>query len=296
MRKTVRVILPHYLAIVVVVILSAGCASIPIGKYEALHESSQTVLTKTSDTYQRIEELQRQFAITTAPNQKLTRRSFQPTLDGQSFDLTPELRFREAALEVWVKYTAVLQAFSEKDYESDVDKASQELAASLKNLSATSSALKADDAKTASGMLATAINVIGKEIVRAKRLQALRKVMDSAQGDIENLSTLIVGSNTKIKKAVEIMTDRILAHADVQRPPYGSVERTTFDERIALVIAEAQEIEEALDAMNSAISRIPKAHAEIRIILDDKPTELEALRALIQGAQRAGKFYRHLTD
>ena len=294
-RNIVKIITPYYLPIVAVATLSVGCSSIPVGKYQVLHESSQTVLTKTSDTYKRIEELQRLFSIATAPNQKLTRESFKPTIDGQSFDLTPELRFREVALEVWVKYTVVLEAFSDKDYVSEVDKASQELAGSLRNLTATSSAMKADEAKAASGMLATAINVIGKEIVRAKRVQALQKVMDSAQGDIDNLSTLIVGSNTKIKKAVGIMTDRILAHADTQRPPYGSVERTAFDERIALVIAKAQDIEEALDAMNTAVSKIPKAHAEIRIILDEKPTDLEALRALIQGAQRAGTFYRDLT-
>lgn len=295
MRKAVKGILRYYLATVAVVTLSAGCTSIPVGKYQALHESSRTVLTTTSETYKRIEELQRQFAIATAPNQKLTRESFQPKIDGQSFDLAPELHFREAALEVWVKYTVVLQAFSERDYVSEVDKASQDLAGSVKNLSATSSTLKADEAKVASGMLATAINVIGKEIVRTKRLQALRTVMDSAQGDIDHLSTMIAGSNTKIKKAVGIMIDRILAHADAQRPPYGSVARTAFDERMALVIAEAQEIEEALDEMNAAVSKIPKAHAEIRIILDEKPTDLEALRALIQGAQRAGKFYRDLT-
>lgn len=295
MRNTVKVIPPYYLAIVAVVVLSAGCTSIPVGKYKALYESSHTILTKTSDTYKRIEEFQRRFSIATAPNQKLTRESFQPKIDGQSFDLTPELRFREAALEVWVKYTVVLQAFSEKDYVSEVDKASQELAGSLKNLTTTSNGMKTDEAKTASGMLATVVDVIGKEIVRAKRLHALRKVMDSAQGDIDNLSTLIVGSNTKIKKAVGIMTNRILDHANDQRPPYGSVERAAFDERIAVVIADAQEIEEVLDAMNTAVSKIPKAHAEIRFILDEKPTDLEALRALIQGAQRAGKFYRDLT-
>lgn len=295
MRHIVKTVLPYYLSIVVVVALSAGCTSIPVGKYHALHESSHTVLTKTSDTYRRIEQIQRQFSIATAPNQKLTRESFQPKIDGQSFDLTPELRFREAALEVWVKYTVVLQALSEQDYVSEVDRATQDLAGSLKNLSATSHVMKADEAKVASGMLATAINVIGKEIVRAKRLQALRTVMDSAQGDIDNLSALMVGSNVKIKKSVGIMTDRILAHADAQRPPYGSMERTAFDERIARMIAEAQEVEEALDAMNTAVGKIPKAHAEIRIILDEKPTDFEALRALIQGAQRTSKFYRNLT-
>lgn len=295
MRPLVKISSQYGFPLILVVIVSAGCTSIPTGKYRALHESSQTVFTQTSDTYRRIAQLQRHFSIVTAPNQKLTRDSFQPTIDGQSFDLTPELRFREAALEVWVNYTAVLQAFAEKDYTAEVDKASQELAASLTTLTATSNAMKADEAKIASGMLATVIDVIGREMVRAKQLQALRTVMEVSQGDIDRLSALIVGSNVKIKRSVGIMTDRILAHAEAQRPPYGSLARTAFDERMGRVIADAQDIEGALDAMNLAMRTIPKAHAEIRAILDDKPTDLEALRALIQGAQRTGKFYRGLT-
>jgi hypothetical protein len=272
--------------------LLLGCASIPVGKYEALNDSNRQILSGTSDTYMRIEKLQCYFAVITAPNEKITADFFKPEVNGQSIDITPQLGFREAALEVMVKYTTFLAALASKDYQSDVDKASQDLAGSLKNLVGFSSGT-VDTAK-ASGIAATLINVISKQVIEHERADALRKAMDIAQDDITSLSNLIVGSNKKIEDFVLVMQGRIIAHANAARPPYGSANRIAFDSNIAVLLAEIENVNSSLDAVNSAIAKVPDAHKEVRAALDNKPTTLEALQTLVREAQRAGKFYGNL--
>lgn len=295
MRSRLSVAKVRYFLLLAVIAACGSCSSIPVGKYQALQEASQSVLNNTSETYKRVEKLQRLFSVVTAPNQALARDSFKPQIDGQSYDLVPELRFREAALEVLVKYTVILHSFSAKDYVSEVDKASQQLAGSLKNLIETSKGMKVEEAKIASGILGTVVDVIGRAMVQFTRWRALKTVMDSTEDDVKRLAALIVGSNVKIKNTVDIMVNRVVAHAKANRPPYGGWERVVYDQKIAAVVAEAEEIQGAIDSVNVAITKIPEAHSEIRAVLEEKPITLGALQALIQEAERANKFYRNLT-
>lgn len=269
-----------------------GCSTIPVGKYEALSNSNKQILAETTDTYTRIEKLQRYFAVVTAPNKEITSDSFKPDVDGTSIDITPELRFRENALEVMVKYTTFLCTLSSKDYQSDVDKASQDLAGSIKNL-VSSSTMVPDPGKT-SGIAATLVNIISKQVIEHKRADALRIAMDMAQDDINDLSNLIVGSNNKIKNFVGLMQGRIIAHANATRPAYASANRISYDLNVSVLLAEIDEINKSLDSVSSAVAKIPDAHKEIRLTLDKKPTTLDALQGLIQEAQRANKFYRNV--
>lgn len=279
-------------AIFLITVLTAGCTgTVPVGQYDALAESSQTILSGTSETYTRIEILQRRFSVETAAGQTLDKNSFKPEIEGQSFDLGPELDFREAALQVLVKYSLVLQAFAKRDFQGEVDKASIELAGSLKSLAATA-APKEENAAQASGILATVVDVVGREIVRQKRLEALRAVMDVAQPDLDKLATLITGSNEKIKNFVDIMRDRILAHRSAARPAPNNPMRFGYDMDAAFVIAEVDEINAALANLNTAVTQFPPAHAEVRAHLDNKPEGLQSLQQLVEEAQRVDKFYR----
>jgi len=284
--------IPYRLSLLLVATLLFGCTSIPVGKYGVLSDSNTQILAETTDTYARIEKLQRYFAVVTSPNKDIDANSFKPEVDCRSIDVTPELRFRENALEVMVKYTTFLSILSSKDYQTDVDKASQGLAGSLKNLIGSST--NTPDAGMASGIAATLINVISEQVIEHRRADALRKAMDMAQDDINNLSSLIVGSNEKIKKIVGLMQGRIIAHANADRPSYASTNRVVFDSNMAVVLAEIEDINMSLDSISSAIAKIPAAHKEIRAALDKKPTTLDALQGLVQEAQRANKFYRNL--
>jgi hypothetical protein len=276
--------------------MSACAAPIPVGKYAALKDSSQSVLKNTTDTYTRIEKLQRYYLIITAPDTPIKQDTFKPRIvQWGSTDIVPELKFREAAFEVLVKYAYVLYGLSSKDYASDVDKASQELAGSLKNLMETSKMVSKADAAQASAIFGTLVDLIGRQIVERKRLKALRTVMDSAQNDLESLSGLLVGSNEKIKKWVDLRPGPIITYANLTRPSYTSPDRQQFDQNIAERLAEIEDIKSSLDSMNRAIAKIPETHREIRKELDKQLSSFEALQSLIQEAERSGKFYRDLS-
>ncbi len=276
--------------------LSACATSVSVDKYQTLKDSSQSLLTNTTDTYTRIEKLQRRFVITSAPNEPINRDTFKPQINGQSYDLVPELRYREEAFEVLVKYLTVLSALSSKDYMTDIDKASVELYGSMQTLMENSKVVDSSHAPQVAGIFATLIDTISRPIVESKRIDALKSIMDSSQLDLEKLSSLIVGSNKKIQVMVWEMLDSIIKHANLARPPYQSAHRYVFDEDIAELTEEVQEISASLDAISNGISQIPIAHKEIRETLDKKPSNMEALKVLVQEAQRVNKFYRSLNS
>ncbi len=284
-----------FIKLLTCLLLIMGCAQqIPVGKIELLTETSQTIYKNTIDTYARIEKLQRRFAVTTTIDSNINRNSFKPQIEGQSFDLVPELKFREAAFEVLVKYFIVLHRFSSKDYMSDIEKATQILSGSIRNLTTSANMFDNNNMSTAQGTFATLIKTISQQIVKKKKKDALKKVMAIAQSDVAQLSKLITGSNFKIKTAVGIMLNRIIAHANVARPSYTSAERFYFDLKTAAIITEVEEIELSLESMSSAMQKIPEAHKEIQNTLDKQPTTLEALQTLIEEADKANKFYRNL--
>jgi hypothetical protein len=282
------------LILVCTAVTLGGCTSIPTGKYEALRNSGQSLLANTGETYARIERLQRQFTVVTAPDSEIDMDTFKPQFEDKSFDLSPDLRFRESAFEVLVKYLNVLSTLSARSRFSGADRASQELSASLKNLVETSKVVDKDDASKASDISASFGDAIDHQMGKRKRLNALKKMMDLEQNNVERLSQLIVKSNKKISGVVQVMLKTIIAHANSVRPPYGSLERYHFDIRVAEIIAESKEIETSLEVMGKAVSQIPRAHEEIRTDLDKEATSFEALYTLLHEAQHANKIYRGL--
>jgi len=283
-----------YVLLLWIIALSACATSAPIGKYQALKNSSQSLLSNTTDTYTRIEKLQRRVVITSAPDKPINEDTFKPQIDGQSYDLVPELRYREAAFEVLVKYLTVLSVLSSKDYMADVDKASIELSGSHQSLMESSKIIDSAHASQVAGIFATMIDAIGRPIIETKRIDALKSIMDSSQGDLEKLAGLLVGSNKKIQVLVEKMSNSIIGHANLTRPPYQSAQRYDFDKNIAEQIQEIQEILASLNSISDGVAKIPIAHKEIRETLDKKPSNMEALKSLVQEAQRVNKFYRSL--
>jgi hypothetical protein len=278
------------------IIALSSCASVPVSKYQALKESSQSLLTNTTDTYTRIEKLQRRFVITSAPDSPINQDTFKPQIDGQSYDLVPELRYREAAFEVLVKYLTVLSVLSSKDYMADIDKASIDLSASIQTLMKKTKVVDSAHAPQVAGIFATLIDTISRPIIELKRIEALKSIMDSSQGDLEKLTGLLVGSNNKIETFVKKMNGTVIAHANLSRPPYQSAYRYEFDKDIAEQIQEIQEILASLDSISDGVAKIPKAHKEIRETLDKKPSNMEALKDLVQEAQSVNKFYRSLNS
>ncbi len=293
-KRKINLLIPVLLLCIIV--LSACATSAPISKYQALKDSSQSLLTNTTDTYTRIEKLQRRFVITTAFDKPINQDTFKPQIDGQSYDLVPELRYREAAFEVLVKYLTVLSVLSSKDYMADIDKASIELSGSLQTLIESSKVVDSAHAPQVAGIFATLIDTISRSIIESKRIDALKSIMDSSQGDLEKLAGLFAGSNKKIQDFVEKMRGPIIAHANSARPLYKSAHRYDFDKDIAEQIQEIHEILASLISISNGVAKIPIAHKEIRETLDKKPSNMEALKGLVQEAQRVNKFYRSLNS
>ena len=285
-------ILPIYLLLIITLFLNT-CHKPPVAKYHLLSESSQSMLSVTLETYLRIEKLQHQFTVVTADRYKpISRDTFKPLIDGHSFDLIPELRFRETAMEVLVDYFKVLQALAERDFVNEVDRAAEKLAGSLKNLTESSEKQNQSSARQTVGLLASGINAIGRALVHKKRIKALKCVMDSSQVDLVRLARLITGTNKKIKRFVNLMLERIIAHANITRPEYNHPQRFIFDLRIADTMNEVETVNKALNTLSQAINEIPTAHAAVRKMLDKKPETWATLLQLTKDINRIGKCYR----
>jgi len=289
--KTVRTF-----GVVLLLTILACSAAIPVARYKLLTESTSSLTAVTVDTYTRIEKLQRLFAIATAPDTTISRNTFSPRVAGESFDLVPVLRFRETAVDVLFHYMKVLYAIASKNYVEEVTVETQRLGASLRGLLDCSTAMPAADKTTTAGIFATLLNQLSREWIGRNQMRALKTAMDLAQDDIDKLSGLVARSNVKLKTALDLMLDRIIAHANATRPEYFSINRLSFDREVADVIAEVDAIEQSLDSMSQAWSKIARAHRETRRALDQKQTTYKSLQELVKEVQQMRTFYRNLTQ
>lgn len=272
--------------------IAGGCAPVPVTHYDLLATSTRQIWSGTTETDTRIEKIQRQFAVETAKGESLTRETFEPAIDGQTFDVTPDLRFREAALYVLVKYTQLLYLLAKGDSEREIDKAAEELAGSLKTLSLSISSSSASE--SSAGILVTTVDMLEGGVAGERRVEALKMVMDRSQKDVERLAQIVNDDIRHMRALMKIMLQQILEHQRSIRPPAGSALRVKFDMEVAALIDEVRQIQEALDTLDSAVKRVPGAHADIRDIFDGKSGRSESLRALIRHEQSIRAFYRNL--
>jgi hypothetical protein len=276
----------------VLVVLASGCAAtVPEARFHVLASSGSRILSTTSETYARIVTLEQAFILASMGDEKLTPDSFRPAVEGKSFDLEPELALRESALTVLVKYLRVLEAFAASEDDARVDEASIELGSSIRGLM---DAAGTGHAAEVSGILATGVDVIGREIQAGQRARALARVMDASQKDVERLAGLVSQSHAKLDRAIDLMVGQIVARANLVRPPAGTPARDQFYGALQVELREAKEARAALAAMAEATREIPTAHAQIRQSLHETRAPLDALKSLAQKAQQAGHFYGSL--
>jgi hypothetical protein len=286
-RAIVRRIALHALAIGA--FFAMGCApALPRARFHVLSNSGARILATTNETYARIARLEDAFIVASAGDEKLTPDSFRPVIEGRSFDLLPELAIRSQALTVLVHYFDVLEAFATNDA-AGVDEAALELGASVRSLM--DAAGTGEHAKEVSGILATGIDVIGKEITAGQRAGALERVMAASQKDVERLAELVGQSHAKLERAIDVMVAQIVARANVIRPPAGSALRDEFHAALYRTLRDARAARASLAEMAEALRGIPGAHAQIQKSLREKATPLDALQALASRAERAGRFY-----
>ncbi len=286
----------HALTAFGIAVTLVGCTAVPSGRFAAFADGTRSLATNSVTTYDGVVDLERTYMLyspTTSRDGKLDEQSFKPVIvdeDGRKrdFDFKPRLEFRSAALDVLADYADALHAFATKDYQSDLDEATQSLGASVARVASEASG---QDATKAAGILATAINGMGRVATEYLRRKTLRQAMDTAQPGVDKLAALIATDNASIVGAVHIMRRGIVRHANKLRPSTG-LSRVSFDAAIAALLQESDDTLAELDAMNATVTAVPAAHADIRRSLDEKMDALASLQQLIAEAKRLNKFHK----
>ena len=277
-------------------LLTAGCAGLPTGRFDALAAASKELETRTTETDADIVQLTRRFMLFSPAPGPYTVDSFVPTVDidgtKHDFDLGPRLAPRQAALDVVAAYTEALAAFARKDYQRDLDKATQKLSGSIARLA--SQAGVSGQAKQGAGVLATAVNALGRAIIEHMRRAALRDAMDTGGPGVRAIAAFVKEINTEATLAVTVMTGAMVAKSNRLAVADG-VARLALNERVETVVVESKAILAHLKQISTAVDAIPPAHDEIRRSLDhDERTPLERLTALVAEVQRLQKAYSSL--
>lgn len=282
--------------VVAVALLVAGCASLPTGRFDALATAAKEVDVRASAMDADIVGLTQRFMIFSPASGPYTVNSFAPVIDVDGtkydFDFGPRLEPRQAALEVLASYAEALAAFARKDYQHDLDRATQRLGGSVERL--VSHAGVSAEAKQGAGILATAVNALGRAYIEHLRKAALRKAMDSAAPGVRAIASFVKEINGQAALAVGVMRDAMISKANRLSVSDG-VARLALNERVEGVVVESKAILAQLKQVSTAVDAVPPAHDEIRRALDrdDRPP-LDKLKSLVAEVQRLQKFYSSL--
>jgi hypothetical protein len=276
--------------------LLSGCAGLPTGRFDALVGSVKSVETTTTETDREITLLTRHFMIFSPSPGPYRVESFVPVIEIQGqrrdFDFGPRLEPRGAALDVLVSYAEALAAFARKDYQGELDQATQSLGGSVQRLASIPTATA--EVKQGAGVLATGVNALGRAIIDRMRKAALGKAMNEAAPGIQQIVTFVKDINSLAAVAVGVMRDDMLRKANGITPADG-LARVQLNERVEAVVVESNTILARLKQINTAIDAIKPAHDEIREALArDEGAPLEKLKALVAEAKRLQRFYSTL--
>jgi hypothetical protein len=281
-------------------LLLSSCSTVPSGDYASLNQSTEKVATTSNDTYSRFIELERLYDVLKATKgNSIDRDTFEPLKTAKGNTYRSELEKREAALTVVANYTKVLAAFASKDYRSAVDAAATKLSASVKSLAGTLDSASANSKGVTQGtaLFGTLVSEIGGLVSEHERLVALKQIMTDAQTPLSQITLFLIQDNSELKIAIEALlgkSDGILASYNRLVANAQGADRIALYKEAAATMAEADEMEMALDGMNAALKKIPPAHQQLRDHLDKKAGAVDELTNLIKEADRADKFYKTL--
>jgi hypothetical protein len=186
----------------------------------------------------------------------------------------------------------VLSNLASKDFAGEVDKASQELGASIKGLGTAAGT----DTQKSAAVISTAVDEVARVLTSHLRKDALKQVMQKTQNPLESITGTFVTDQGSIKEFLGSVRTRVLAFSSSTRPKFGTLERYTFDGEIGDLLLEITAIEQALDGISKAVTTIPPAHHDLFLSLDNEKQDLDSLRELISEGQRVRKFYRDLSQ
>jgi hypothetical protein len=284
------------LLVAIILVLASGCAAVPTGRFDALALATREVDTRTGEVDGDVVQITRRFMIFSPAPGPYTPRSFAPvvTVGGQQadFDFGPRLAPRKAALDVLVAYTEALSAFAKKDYQGNLDKATNTLGGNLQDLISHASA--SNDVKRGAGVLAAVVNELGRAAIDRMRKTALRNAMAEAAPGVSEIAKFVRDINERAALAVTVMRDEMLRIANRANPVDGAA-RLALSETVEQVIVDSASVLARLKQSTVAVEAIPAAHDEVRDSLDrDERGALDKLKALIAEAKRLQHIYSSL--
>jgi hypothetical protein len=273
---------------------AAACQPvIPAGKYHVMRETTASVLATSGGAYDSLAALQQQRIVYQAATggSNITAETYRPGR-GDKNDVAGRMRARRAALEALANYFATLDAFATRDFEGEVDAASNDLAGSVRTLAAHGS----DDAEATqiSSVLGTVVDVVGREVVKRKRRDGLKRIMTTAQRPVEETCRYVSSGNELAGFATDVLISNILAHARRLRPG-ALVARLPVDEAVGRAVHDADATREGLKAVNAAMAQLPQAHAAVLRSLDDPGSPVDALEQVVAETKRAKEFHDALS-
>jgi len=295
LAKTARSTLLLYL------VLASGCCSVPAGQLKALADSTSLLNQVSQRAYDQSAQLERAWVVLTVPSGQLTVHSFEletafqpPQAEGKPLgdkDLGARMQANGAALTVINNYLSALSAFANKDFQSDLDAQSTKLAGSVKSFDSLSQPW-AKQAAASSGYLATAIDGLGHAYIEYQRVETLQRVMTDVQKPLRDLADSIVTNDQAAENLLEQMEGFYVKDANLLQPPHHDAEQLAFHAYVADIVGQFADVRKTLTGLDSAMQKLPDAHADLeKSMCSDKP-EIGNLKDLIAETERVGKFYK----
>jgi hypothetical protein len=190
------------------------------------------------------------------------------------------LAVRLRVLDQLTNYSSALQQLSEANFAKDIDAATTDLNGSLVGLretykKASGNNLAISDADI--GIIATAVNAIGKAVVEVKRREAIKTVIVKADSAVQSATKLIasdLGGDSDlasfVKEALSNSRGSVQQAYNLER----TRENSTFDVRYAMLVRARQiyDAEIATPAFFTAVSEgataVGKAHQALRTAVE----------------------------
>jgi len=290
------------LGLLVLVALLAGCAASAVQgtKYTAFKDSTAALAQDTRASYEGVqnlwEDLNAECLITPSK-----RANYQGILSGGvpcdviNGTLVPVenpesqlLGVRLQALDALARYAAMLNILATTDYAAGVDASTAKLSASLGNLQTalTSAVPAAAELKPATSAFSAVVAAVAQKYVEGKRKEALRTALTDTQKDIKTLSEKLILDNGNVAILAQGYSGKYVTMAEEQRPP-DPEKRIAYDAKILQKYKGGRTLVKALAALQDAVARLPKAHAELLKSLDEPGTPMVELEAYVIATEQA---------
>lgn len=287
------------LGLLALLALLAGCAAQVQGsKFAAFKDSAETMNKGAEETYAGVQDLRARYVASMQAMHEGYPKNLQSYLDKDKKlsavdkGMGEGIALQKMALAALAHYAEVLHRLATTDYTTDLDAATLKFDASLQKLVAQQSPDAVQPMQAPLGLFATAVRMAAKAGIELERGKRLRLCMDQAKPALLN----IISPFAEVQEGIALFTDNsakpLYTNLYTSRKPGADGKDRVVDAEVDALVSQYKAVKESLERLNTALSKIPAAHEELRRSLDDKATSLEGLTAFIAEVQGAMEFFK----